>query len=327
MRVEMRTKSVLKTLLVSVSAAVLACACQKAAQADVAVESVVLSAQSLELTAGESATLTATLRPSDATDRSVVWTSTKSSVATVNAEGKVTAVAQGHSYIVAQNPASGVKASCLVTVRDIPAYGITVTTSGGAEVGEVLYAYPGMSLGLSVTSDDSKEHSFSWETEGEVSVTDGILTVAPAEFAPAEGYLHFSARTVRVVSEDGFYKEFDVISNILSSFSIGGVRYSAGDAVSFGDGKSAPLSLLRDCGEDEPEEIPASAYTPASSDVTLVSFAVEDGVWMLKSASGRKGDTELSVKTGDYETALCSMKVAIDPDRDGTIDDIPYINY
>ena len=69
-------------------------------------------------TAGETATLTATVAPADVTDGSVTWTSSNTSVATVNSEGVVTAVANGTATITATtNDGTDIAASCAITVN------------------------------------------------------------------------------------------------------------------------------------------------------------------------------------------------------------------
>ena len=81
----------------------------------VAVESVTLDKSSLELNEGETATLVATVKPDNATNKTVTWSSNKASVATVDASGKVTAVAEGSATITAK--AGDKTATCTVTVK------------------------------------------------------------------------------------------------------------------------------------------------------------------------------------------------------------------
>ena len=85
------------------------------AQKIVLVESVTLSSSELALVIGEAdVTLTATVKPENATDPTVTWTSDKPAVATVNANGTVHAVAAGEATITAQ--AGDKTATCKVTV-------------------------------------------------------------------------------------------------------------------------------------------------------------------------------------------------------------------
>ena len=78
---------------------------------------ITLNKSELTLTAGESASLTATVTPEGSTD-TVVWSSSKPAVATVDATGKVTAVAPGEAIITAK---AGTKtATCTVKVQAAP---------------------------------------------------------------------------------------------------------------------------------------------------------------------------------------------------------------
>ena len=79
------------------------------------VTSVSLNKTSLTLEIGESETLTATVLPSNATDKSVTWTSSAQSIATV-ANGKITAIGSGTATITATT-SNGKTATCMVTVN------------------------------------------------------------------------------------------------------------------------------------------------------------------------------------------------------------------
>lgn len=81
--------------------------------ARVPVSSVTLDRSTLELSVDGTARLTATVRPENADDRTVVWQSSREDVATVSG-GIVRGVAEGSALISAT--AGGVKAECSVTV-------------------------------------------------------------------------------------------------------------------------------------------------------------------------------------------------------------------
>ena len=81
------------------------------------VTSITLSSTSLSLDTGQSATLTVTYAPSNATNKSVTWSSSNTSVATVSSSGVVTAVSAGSATITATaNDGNGASAQCQVTV-------------------------------------------------------------------------------------------------------------------------------------------------------------------------------------------------------------------
>ncbi|MBO4743840.1 MAG: Ig-like domain-containing protein [Bacteroidales bacterium] len=82
----------------------------------VSVSEVSLDKTNLELVVGESATLTATVKPSDATNTAVSWSSDNTGVATVSSSGFVTAVGPGSAKITAM--AGNKSASCNVTVEN-----------------------------------------------------------------------------------------------------------------------------------------------------------------------------------------------------------------
>jgi len=73
-----------------------------------------LDKTSLDMTVGDVDTLAATVSPEEATDKTVTWSSDTPGVATVDDDGKVTAVAAGTATITAT--AGGKSATCTVTV-------------------------------------------------------------------------------------------------------------------------------------------------------------------------------------------------------------------
>ena len=86
----------------------------KVKEKTIPVTSVTLDCTTLTLLEGESAKLTATVKPDDATERRVTWSSSDESVATVDTHGKVVAQQEGVCAIVATN---GDKyAACAVSV-------------------------------------------------------------------------------------------------------------------------------------------------------------------------------------------------------------------
>lgn len=81
----------------------------------VAVTSITLSSKTLNLEEGQTGTLTATVKPDNATNKTVTWTTSNDKVATVDNNGVVTAVGKGTATITAA--ADGKTAACKVTVK------------------------------------------------------------------------------------------------------------------------------------------------------------------------------------------------------------------
>ena len=82
------------------------------------VASIVLDRSTLDMTVGSTYTLKATIIPTTAVTKTVVWTSLNEKVATVSSEGLVTALAIGKTTIVATTVDGFKMASCEVTVAD-----------------------------------------------------------------------------------------------------------------------------------------------------------------------------------------------------------------
>ena len=96
---------------------------------EVYVTEISLSQSSLSLTVGQSFTLSASVSPSNATNKSITWTSSNSAVATVN-RGVVKAQIAGTATIYAVS-SNGKKASCTVQVTEKQASQQDISLSPG----------------------------------------------------------------------------------------------------------------------------------------------------------------------------------------------------
>ncbi len=77
---------------------------------------------------GTTVQLTATVLPSDATDKSVTWTSSNSSIAQVSSSGLVTAVSSGTATITVKTNTGGYTATCKITVESVAVSSVSVKT-------------------------------------------------------------------------------------------------------------------------------------------------------------------------------------------------------
>ncbi|NBK79664.1 hypothetical protein D5272_13985 [bacterium D16-76] len=112
------------------------------------VTGVTLNKTSTTLTVGGSERLTATVAPSDATDKSVTWASSNTAVATVDSSGNVTAIGSGSATITVTTADGAKTATCTVTVR--------TNSSGG---GSYVPSGPGSStITVPVSGDKSTVH-------------------------------------------------------------------------------------------------------------------------------------------------------------------------
>ena len=135
--------------------------------------SVTLDKTSLSLAVGETVQLTATVKPADATDKNVTWTSSDESVAKV-VNGKVTAVKSGKATITAK--CEDKTAECAVTVT-VPTGSVTLDkTSLSLAVGETVQ------LTATVKPDDATDKNVAWTSSDEsvATVANGMVTAVKA---------------------------------------------------------------------------------------------------------------------------------------------------
>ncbi|MDO6719926.1 Ig-like domain-containing protein [Psychrosphaera sp. 1_MG-2023] len=85
---------------------------------DIEVHSIEIQSSATSLTVGEKLTLTADILPTDATDKTLHWSSSNSNVATVDNNGNVTAVAAGNVQITATSQLSLVADSISLTINE-----------------------------------------------------------------------------------------------------------------------------------------------------------------------------------------------------------------
>lgn len=169
----------------------------KVTAAEVAVESVTLDQSSLELIAGKEATLTATVKPDNATNRTVAWESNAISVATVDNNGKVTAKAEGTAIITAK--AGDKTATCTVTVTkaDVKVTQITISGKNTLNVNDVA------TLTADVQPGDVTNKTVVWTSENPdvVKVENGKVTA----LMPGQA-------VIKATAQDG--------SNVVGTFTI-----------------------------------------------------------------------------------------------------------
>ncbi|WP_343264653.1 Ig-like domain-containing protein [Ligaoa zhengdingensis] len=149
----------------------------------VPVTGVTLDRSTLSLAVGESATLEATVKPNDATDDKVTWTSSKESVATVSASGKVTAKAVGTATITATTRDGKKTASCVVTVT-AEATGSKLTSVKIDDYDDELVVGDNYSFEATVTPGDASNVSLTWSVDdtnvATINKSSGVLTAKKA---------------------------------------------------------------------------------------------------------------------------------------------------
>ena len=136
----------------------------------VEVLSVELNQSEASLHAGETVTLTATVNPSDATDKTVTWTSSDQTIATVS-NGVVTAKKVGTATITAK--AGDKTATCQITVVATEVTSVSLNkTSASLKAGETV------TLTATVNPSDATDKTVTWSSSDQTiaTVSNGVVT-------------------------------------------------------------------------------------------------------------------------------------------------------
>jgi len=146
----------------------------------VPVTGVTISKTSLELTEGQNGTLTASVTPSNATDKTITWSSSDDSVATVNG-GIVTAVKAGTATITATS-SNGKSATCTLTVKAKTPERIDVTGVTISKDSLELVEGQNGTLTASVTPSNATDKTITWESSDPsvATVNNGVVTAVKA---------------------------------------------------------------------------------------------------------------------------------------------------
>lgn len=172
------------------------------------VTGITLSQTAATLAVGQSLQLTSTITPSNATDKTVSWTSSNTSVATVTSEGYVVAKAAGSATITCSaNDGSGKKATCSITVTSNDP-GVAVTSVRVAPWSVTLKVGRTKQLTPQITPNDATNKTVTWTSANpsvaSVSST-GLVT------AKSEGVTIITCK-----ANDGSGKNFDVPVQVLA---------------------------------------------------------------------------------------------------------------
>ncbi|MBO7054560.1 MAG: Ig-like domain-containing protein [Bacteroidales bacterium] len=178
-----------------------------------AVETIILEQASLSLLKGEQANaIDVTITPPES-PQTVTWSSSDPSVATVDADGNITAVGKGTAIITATSTYTPTKsASCEVTVIS-PVESVAFNNPSDITVAE--NGSVSLSQYLVVNPDDASVKTIEWIPSSSVAtVTNGVVTVSDVD-ANTEVTI-----TVKVTTEDGTSKTAQITITIKNGCSL-----------------------------------------------------------------------------------------------------------
>ncbi len=113
-----RAKSVGTTTITAISSNGKKASCRVTITSPIYASKVTLNKSSININTGSTAKLTATISPSNTTNKSVYWSSSNSNVASVDQTGQITAKNEGTTTIKVRT-SNGKEATCKVTVKNV----------------------------------------------------------------------------------------------------------------------------------------------------------------------------------------------------------------
>jgi uncharacterized protein YjdB len=159
----------------------------------VSVTGVTLDKTSISITVGSSETLTATVAPDNATNKTVTWLTSDATKAAVE-NGVVTAVATGTATITVTTADGNKTAACTVTVSDGTGSTVAVTGVSLNKSSTTIIVGGTETLTATVTPNDATNKNVTWSTSDstKATVTNGEVTAVAAGTA-----------TITVTTADG----------------------------------------------------------------------------------------------------------------------------
>jgi uncharacterized protein YjdB len=157
-------------------------------QGEVKVTGITLDKSSITMDVNQTAAIYATVAPATASNKSIIWTSTDTSVVTVNQNGILTSKAEGVVNVTATTVDGGIIAVCTVFVKKIPVTGITLDkTTVTMDVNQTAV------LNATVAPALATNKAIAW-TSGNTNIVEvsqkGVLT------SKTEGAVYITATTV-----------------------------------------------------------------------------------------------------------------------------------
>lgn len=196
-----------------------------------AVEALYLSDDAVTLGTGDDATLTLYAEPEEVDVSAAVWTSSDESIATVDEEGTVTAVAEGEATVTAT--LGGMQAACEVTVSDKAAGGASgggasASSSGSGSSAPAATSYGAIPFSLAAGTQewwhiDSTDDAY-WATLENINAYRAAVGVAPLSVDSGLSQIAYT-RTLDMVragtmSHDGYQTPEIIAQNYNSAQSV-----------------------------------------------------------------------------------------------------------
>jgi len=262
----------------------------KISAATVYVTSVTLNTTSSAIGVGDTQQLTATVLPSDATNKSVTWSSSSTSIATVSSSGLVTAKSIGSATITCRaNDGSGKQATCAVTVKEpVKVTGISLNfTTANLKKDETLQ------LAATVSPADASNKNIAWASSDKSIATvndDGLVTAVA-----------YGSVSVTCTAQDGSGKQATCAVTVKEPVKVTGI------SLSFTTANLKKDETLQLAATVSPADADNDSVTWSSSDEKI---ATVDTTGLVVAVDYGKAVITCMAKDGSGVKSTCDITVA-----------------
>ncbi len=235
------------------------------------VEGVTLDKSEVTLNKGETATLWATVLPSDAHNKNYTFSSDDESVVTVSDDGTVTAIGRGTAKITVTTEDEGCTAECIFTVKQLAEEIVF------AESEYVVGAGKNINVEAAVLPENTNDKNLDWESSDSsvATVTDGVVT----------GIRAGEAMITVTATDTGTVKATVKVTVVKHAESI--ELTAEADTLWVGDSVLLEAEVL-------PEDTTDKTVTFTSSDESIATIDREGRVTAV--SAGETGTAEVTVK-------------------------------
>lgn len=268
-----------------------------------AVTSVTLDKTSCDLLVDETIQLVATVNPGIAANKNVTWTSSNNNVATVDANGLVTAKSAGNATITVTTADGGKTATCIVNVVDALT-DATFYASGWFK--ENVYNNVGINYSITRTAD--RKLRYDVKINSNVGKLD--LNVVDLEWHVME---HDAATNTYTYTTTNTYTDGEVISVFLRHGFAGGegrwdFNYTVGST-------NSPVRTMVGINDQEADQTTRLAQYTSPVDVVLARAITPDDDWFTISLPFALNATQITEIFGDGTQVLKLAKAGVAPDQ------------
>ena len=263
----------------------------------IAVSGVSLNVNELEIDVYETATLVATISPSNASNQSLSWSSSDNSIATIDNSGLLTALSAGTTVISVTTVDGGYSDTCNVTVNAITSDEVAVTGvsldnhSLSLAVNETSY------LVASISPEDATTTTVKWSSDD--------TSVATVNSRGKVTGVAAGSANITVTTTDGNYTDTCVVTVSEQDISVTGVSLNY-DSATIYVGKTLTLSANIEPSSATNQEV---TWSTSDTSVATVKNGTVTGV--------TTGSADITVKTSDGNyTATCAFTVIEEESED-----------